>query len=126
MPATILWGIYLFTAALVFYSISVWAGRFSKRLERWHIYVFLVGLSSDYLATYLTYLGVGRIVFTWHAILGFISIALMTIHVVWAMVAYRNKSERSITNFHKISIMVWSFWLVSYLSGFFTGISKVI
>ncbi len=121
-----MWGIYLFTAALVFYSISVWAGQISKRLERWHIYVFLIGLFADYLATYFTYLGVGRIVFTWHAILGFISIALMTIHVVWAMTAYRDKSEDSINKFHKVSVMVWGFWLISYLSGFFTGISKVI
>jgi hypothetical protein len=50
----------------------------------------------------------------------------MTIHVAWAIIAYRNKSERSITNFHRISIIVWSFWMVSYLSGFFTGIAKVI
>ena len=126
MPALILWGIFLFTIALVFYSISVWAGWFSKRLKLWHIYVFLIGLLTDYLATVLTYISIGGLVLTWHAILGFISIGLMTIHVVWAMVAFRNKSERSITNFHRISLIVWSFWLVSYLSGFFTGISKVI
>lgn len=126
MPAIILWGIVLFTIALVFYSVSVWAGWFSKRLKLWHIYVFLIGLFTDYLATVLTYIGVGGIVFTWHAILGFISIALMTIHVVWAMLAYRNKSDRSITNFHRISIMVWGFWMISYVSGFFSGVAKVI
>jgi uncharacterized repeat protein (TIGR03987 family) len=126
MPALLLWGIYLFTIALVFYSISVWAGWFSKRLKLWHIYVFLIGLFTDYLATALTYISIGGLVFTWHAILGFISIAFMTIHVVWAIIAYLNKSEQSITNFHKISIVVWSFWMVSYLSGFYSGIAKVI
>jgi uncharacterized repeat protein (TIGR03987 family) len=126
MPPIVLWGIYLFTIALVFYSISVWAGWFSKRLEPWHIYVFLIGLFTDYLATVLTYIGIGGLVFTVHAILGFISIALMTIHVVWAIIAYLNKSEQSITNFHRISITVWSFWMISYLSGFGFGIAKVI
>jgi len=126
MPALILWGIFLFTIALVFYSISVWAGWFSKRLKLWHIYVFLIGLLTDYLATVLTYVAIGGIVFTWHAILGFISIALMTIHVVWAIIAYLNKSEQSIINFHRISVIVWSIWMVSYLSGFGSGIEKVI
>lgn len=126
MPALILWGIFLFTIALVFYSISVWAGWLSKDLKPWHIYVFLIGLFTDYLATVLTYVAIGGIVFTWHAILGFISIAFMTIHVVWATVAYLSKSEKSITNFHRVSILVWGFWLVSYLSGFFSGVEKVV
>ncbi|MAF83669.1 MAG: TIGR03987 family protein [Chromatiales bacterium] len=126
MPALILWGIFLFTIALVFYSISVWAGWLSKRLKLWHIYVFLIGLFTDYLATALTYVAIGGIVFTWHAILGFISIALMTIHVVWSIITYLNKSEQAITNFHRISVIVWGIWMVSYLSGFGSGIEKVI
>ena len=126
MPALILWGIFFFTIALVFYSISVWAGWFSKRLKLWHIYVFLIGLLTDYLATVLTYISIGGLVFTWHAILGFISIGLMTIHVVWATIVYRNKSEQSINNFHWISIIVWGIWMISYLSGFSSGIAKVI
>lgn len=126
MSALILWGIFLFTIALVFYSISVWAGWFSKRLKLWHIYVFLIGLFTDYLATVLTYVAIGGIVFTWHAILGFISIALMTIHVVWSIIVYLNKNEQSITSFHRISIIVWGIWMVSYLSGFGSGIEKVI
>ncbi len=126
MPALLLWGIYLFTIALVFYSISVWSGWFSKRLKLWHIYVFLIGLFTDYLATVLTYIAIGGLVFTLHAILGFASIGLMTIHVVWSIIAYLNKSEQSITNFHRISLVVWSFWIISYLSGFYSGIEKVI
>ena len=125
MPTLVLWGIYLFTIALVFYSISVWAGWFSKRLKLWHIYVFLIGLFADYLATVFTYISLGGLVITWHAILGFISIALMTIHVVWAIIVYYNKSEQSITKFHRISIIVWSFWMISYLTGFSSGIAKV-
>ncbi|MDP6674681.1 MAG: hypothetical protein QGH93_07530, partial [Gammaproteobacteria bacterium] len=74
----------------------------------------------------LTYVAIGGIVFTWHAILGFISIALMTIHVVWSIITYLNKSEQAITNFHRISVIVWGIWMVSYLSGFGSGIEKVI
>ena len=126
MPALLLWGIYLFTIALVFYSVSVWAGWFSKHLKLWHINVFLIGLFTDYLATVLTYIAIGGIVFTWHAILGFISIALMTVHVVWAIIAYLTKRGQLIANFHRISVIVWSIWLVSYVSGFGSGIEKVI
>ncbi len=126
MPTLLLYGVYLFTLALVFYSISVWAGWFAKRLKLWHIYVFLIGLFTDYVATVLTYISIGSIVFTPHAILGFLSIFLMTIHVIWAIIVYRAGKEDSITTFHKLSLVVWSIWMLSYLSGAYLGAVKIV
>ncbi len=126
MPTLLLYGVYLFTLALVFYSISVWANWFSKQLKLWHIYIFLVGLFLDYLATILTYISLGGLVFTLHAIVGFISIFLMTIHVSWAIYIYVKKEEKAKLNFHKISLIIWSFWVLSYLSGAISGMVKLV
>jgi len=125
MSTLLFYGVVLFTVALVFYSISVWAGWFSKRLKLWHIYVFLIGLFTDFLATLLTYIDIGGIVITLHSVLGFISIILMFIHVVWAVIIFRSGKENLITNFHKISLFVWGIWMISYISGAYLGIVKV-
>lgn len=126
MSTLLFYGVVLFTVALVFYSISVWAGWFSKRLKLWHIYVFLIGLFTDFLATLLTYIDIGGIVITLHSVLGFISIILMFVHVVWAVIVFRSGNENSIANFHKISLFVWSIWMTSYISGAYLGIVKVV
>ncbi|MCF6343060.1 MAG: TIGR03987 family protein [Devosiaceae bacterium] len=126
MSTLLFYGVVLFTVALVFYSISVWAGWFSKRLKLWHIYVFLIGLFTDFLATLLTYLDIGGIVITLHSVLGFISIILMFIHVVWAVIIFRSGNENLITNFHKISLFVWGIWMISYISGAYLGIVMVV
>ncbi len=126
MPILMIYAIILFTLALLFYSISVWAGFFAKRLKTWHVYVFLLGLVTDFVATWLTYVSIGSIVFTLHSVLGFISIILMTLHVIWAIVVLIQKNEISLSNFHKISVFVWSIWLLSYISGFVLGAIKVV
>lgn len=126
MPTLLLYGIILFTIALVLYSISVWAGWFSKRLKLWHIYVFFAGLVTDLIATLLTYISIGGIVITPHSVLGFISIILMALHVIWAVVTISRGNEQSLTGFHKLSMIVWSIWMLSYLSGFFLGMVKIV
>lgn len=121
-----IYGIVLFTLALVFYSLSVWAGWFSKRLKKWHVYVFFIGLTLDLIATYLTYLSIGSIVLTPHATIGFISLFLMALHVLWATIILLRGQEKQITTFHRISLIVWSIWMFSYLSGFVLGMAKII
>ena len=39
----------LINLALIFYSIGVWAERFSKYLKKWHVIVFWVGFTFDVL-----------------------------------------------------------------------------
>ena len=126
MPTLLIYGVVLFTLALFLYSISVWAGWFSKRLKLWHIYVFSAGLVTDLIATVLTYISIGGIVITPHSVIGFISIILMVLHVVWAIVTILRGNEKSLTGFHRLSMVVWSIWMVSYLSGFFLGMVKVV
>jgi len=125
MPTLMLYAIFLFTIALLFYSISVWAGWFSKRLKLWHLNVFFIGFLADVIATILTYVALGGLVFTLHSMLGFISIALMAMHVAWATTIMWKRDERAIGSFHRISVFVWSIWMISYLSGFVLGVVKV-
>ncbi len=126
MPTLLLYGVYLFTVALVFYSISVWANWFAKRLKLWHIYVFLIGLFTDFLATILTYISLGGLVITLHSVLGFISIFLMFFHVIWAIIVFGRGNEKELTGFHKLSLLVWSIWMASYLTGAYLGAVKFI
>jgi len=79
----------------------------------------------DALATALTFMEVGGIVWTPHAIMGFISLGLMTIHFGWAVHVIRRGVEHALVNFHKLSLFVWSVWMISYLSGFLLGIGKI-
>ena len=114
----------LFTVALILYSIAIWSGRLAGELKAWHLIVFSLGVIIDSLAIWLTIKMVGAIVFTPHAIFGFIALALMVLHFIWAVVAFklgRQKSQR----FQQLALIVWGVWVLSYLSGFLTGIQKL-
>lgn len=124
MPPLLLSAVALFTVALVLYTVSVWSERIQKQLKTWHLVLFALGVITDVLATWLTIEYVGAIVFTTHAIFGFTSLALMLLHFCWAMIVYiKNKSAGAI-QFHRFSLLVWSIWMMSYITGFFTGMQK--
>ncbi len=126
MPLLLLSSVILFTAAMVLYTLGVWAERRARRLKPWHVWVFFSGVLVDTLATILTYIYVGGIVLTPHAIMGFISLSLMAAHFIWAATLIVGKgNEAALTSFHKLSLFVWSIWMASYLSGFALGIMKI-
>ena len=50
----------------------------------------------------------------------------MTMHVIWAIIVLVQKSEISLSNFHRVSVFVWSIWMVSYMSGFILGAVKMV
>ncbi len=109
---------------MVFYTIGVWAERIGKRLKPWHLVVFALGVFTDAWATWLTYQFIGAIVFTPHAIFGFIALFLMTFHFLWAVLVIKGRDERKISTFHRFSIFAWGIWMVSYLTGFITGLER--
>ena len=125
MSPLLIASVILFTIAMALYTIGVWSERRTKRLKPWHVKTFLCGVTVDMLATALTYKAVGGLVFTPHAIMGFISLGLMIIHVLWAVITLRAGREKALTNFHKLSLFVWTIWMMSYLSGFALGMTKL-
>jgi uncharacterized repeat protein (TIGR03987 family) len=125
MTPLLLTAVLLFTIAMVFYTWGIWAEKLAGRLKRWHVYMFACGVSVDVLATISSYIVVGGLVWTPHSIMGFISLGLMMIHFVWAIRVIERGEEHALTNFHKLSLFVWSIWMVSYLSGFVLGMGKI-
>lgn len=125
MPPLLIFAVILFTTALVFYTWGVWAEYRVKRLQPFHAKLFFAGVSVDTLATVLTYIAIGGLTLTPHSIMGFISLSLMIIHLVWAVFVLKGNDEHKLTGFHKLSLFVWSVWMLSYLSGFILGVVKI-
>jgi uncharacterized repeat protein (TIGR03987 family) len=109
----------LITAALVFYSIGVWAERLAGRLKLWHLAFFWLGLAFDTSGTGLMMEMAGGITFDIHGATGLAAILLMVVHAVWASVVVARRDERAITTFHRFSVLVWLIWLIPYFTGFF-------
>jgi len=109
----------IMAAALVFYSIGVWGERIVGRLKWWHLLFFLFGLICDTWGTGMMIDMVGGLTFDIHGVTGFLAIALMVIHAVWALVVLIKKDEKSIVSFHQFSILVWIIWLIPYFSPVF-------
>ena len=109
----------IMAAALIFYTIGVWAERLQGRLKWWHLVFFVLGLICDTWGTGLMFEYVGGMTFDVHGITGLIAIILMFIHALWAFIVLLRKDEKAIQNFHKFSIVVWLIWLIPYFSPMF-------
>jgi uncharacterized repeat protein (TIGR03987 family) len=115
----------LITLALVFYSVGVWAERFSRYLRKWHLFFFWGGFIFDISGTY----AMGRIseqpfdITDLHTLTGQIALWLMLIHASWATWAVGRGTEETKKNFHRYSLIVWLIWLIPYFGGMIMGMS---
>jgi uncharacterized repeat protein (TIGR03987 family) len=103
--------------ALTLYTVGVWSERFNGRLKLWHLAFFWAGLVFDTAGTTLMSIMAGNINFDFHGVTGALAIALMLGHAVWAGVVLLLKKEKAILNFHKFSLLVWTLWLIPFVSG---------
>jgi len=108
--------------ALLFYTIGVWGEKITGRLKIWNLIFFILGLICDTWGTGIMIDYVGGMSFDLHGISGVLAIVLMFIHAIWALIVLIKKDENFIIKFHKFSIIVWSVWLVPYLSPMFINI----
>ena len=113
LPAAIV----IITAALVFYSIGVWAERIQRTLRWWHAGMFALGLAADTTGTLLmTQIAADRraegiaenAAGTLMAWSGTAAIALMAVHLIWAVVVLVRNRESEKRVFHRFSIAVWA------------------
>jgi len=125
MPLEIIIATLLFTLALILYSTAIWSGRVAKHYKLWQIIVFFFGLSADVLGVGLTIKFIGAIVLTPHAIFGFASLLLMSLHFLWVLFVFIAGKEQT-RRAYRFGLLVWSTWMLSYLSGFVTGLQKVL
>lgn len=119
--------IVLITAALVLYTIGVWAERIQRVLKWWHVVFFALGLTADASGTWLMTriaesgesdaTGVGAVLLAIMGVTGVIAILLMAVHLAWAIIVLVRGSERAKHTFHRFSVIVWAVWLVPYLTG---------
>lgn len=124
MPIEIIIATVFFTLALILYSTAIWSGRKSQQFKLWQIAVFFLGVSSDAWGVWITVEFIGAIVLTPHAIFGFTALLLMSLHFFWVLFLFiTHKAQTSGT--HHFGLFVWGIWMLSYLSGFVTGLQRV-
>jgi uncharacterized repeat protein (TIGR03987 family) len=61
--------------------------------------------------------GAGGVLIAIMGVTGALALALMAIHLVWAIVVLVRNRENEKINFHKFSLLVWAIWLVPYIAG---------
>ena len=125
MPIEIIMATALFTLALILYSTAIWSGRKSQQLQLWQIIVFFLGVSSDAWGVWITVEFIGAIVLTPHAIFGFTALLLMSLHFLWVLSLFITNKQQTLRT-HRFGLFVWGIWMLSYLSGFVTGLDKVL
>lgn len=119
--------IALITSALVLYTLGAWTEHRSGSLRWKHAALFAAGLTFDSLGTasmasiaasggMRTGGGVGALMGVM-AITGGLAIALMALHLAWAVVVLIRNRESEKAAFHRLSLGVWALWLVPYATG---------
>ena len=114
----------LITFALIFYSVGVWAERFTRYLKSWHVAAFWIGFLLDISGTWTMHnISRGPLnLLEMHTLTGQIALWLMFAHAIWATRVARKGSEEVRSGFHRYSIVVWTIWLVPYFGGMYIGI----
>ncbi|PMD05210.1 HsmA family protein [Brevibacterium paucivorans] len=128
----LIFAIAFITAALVFYTMGVWAEHKKKVLTWPHVILFGLGLVCDATGTEFmrriaqsdsfSFGGeAAQILGLIMAVTGALALLLMAIHFVWALYVMTKGSDRARAVFHKFSLVVWGIWLVPYFTGMVGG-----
>ena len=128
MSAVLVTSITAITLALIFYTVGVWAEHKAKILKWSHFVFFVIGFVADTTGTLAMSTMADKSAETsesglisLHGITGALAIALMLIHVIWALIVLVKGSDKAKAQFHKFSLIVWGIWLVPYFIGMFMG-----
>lgn len=123
MSPLLISAIIVITLALVFYSIGVIGEARRKQLLWRDILWFGLGLIADFIGTMLMRQisqNGDNILAPWAntlmTISGTAAIILMFVHIVFALLVMLKYTDYK-SKFHKWSIVIYVFWLVSYISG---------
>ena len=113
--------------ALVFYTYAVFSGR-REGLHAKHLVVFGIGLFFDWLGTHQMNLfahAYGKAP-EWHNISGILSLAGMAFHFLLALIAtFLQRAERINRTFHRVSLSIYSLWVVAFASGAISGMFRL-
>jgi len=113
--------------ALIFYTWAVFSGR-RQGLHRKHLLIFGIGLVCDFLGTHQMNLfaaAYGKAP-EWHNISGIASLAGMGFHFLLALLAsLTNRAEAVNLVFHRVSMTIYSCWLLAFCSGAISGMMRM-
>lgn len=108
---------FVMLLALCAYTTGVWAERLAGTLQGWHVAAFLVGLTLDTWGTGIMLDLAGGWRPTPHGITGVLALSLMAVHALWAAAELWRADPRALARFHRISVFVWTLWLIPFVSG---------
>ena len=111
--------------ALVFYTWAVFSAR-RKGLHKKHLFIFGSGLLCDYVGTHLMLLyGLSTgVVPEWHILIGIASLSGMAFHFMLAFAAALVRRAEGVNRlFHRVSLSIYSAWLIAFITGSIAGIS---
>jgi uncharacterized repeat protein (TIGR03987 family) len=121
MPLQVKAALLLILTAFALYSCGVWAVFLGKRLRPWHAALFWLGLAADTAGTELMRRLGGGLHWNLHTATGAAALLLMLGHALWATVVLAKGAEGPIRTFHRISLTVWTIWLVPFVTGLLLG-----
>ena len=115
------------TLALIFYTWAVFSGR-RQGLHRKHLFIFGAGLICDFLGTHqmnVIAAAYGKAP-EWHNVSGITSLSGMAFHFLLALIAsLTNRAEAANMLFHRVSISIYSCWLLAFASGAISGMTRM-
>lgn len=120
-------GIVWMNLALLFYTYAVFSGR-RQGLHGRHLLVFGIGLLCDYLGTtemshFARLHGKAP---QWHNVSGIASLGGMAFHFVLALAASLMRRAEAVNRvFHRVSLTIYSCWLIAFLSGAVAGMFRL-
>lgn len=110
-------GIIAINIALLFYTYAVFSAR-KQGLHFKHLMAFGIGLSLDIYGTFSMFKIQNSIIMNWHTLLGLLSLLGMGLHFMLALIAtWLNKYDKANYLFHKISLIIYSLWIISFVTG---------
>ncbi len=108
----------LFPVAAALYFCAITGAFVQHGLRTWAVWTFAVALAIDASATAIVCIirtGVSLWPTTIHATMGYLALAIMAVHFVWAMSSRRG--GRGQKYFHRWSPVAALIWAVAFMSG---------
>ena len=121
MPPLVKAAVSLMFAAFALYSLGVWSAVLSKRLQPWHAGLFWLGFLCDTAGTDLMRRLAGGLRWNFHTATGAAALSLMLMHAVWATAVLVRREESRLRTFHRTSLVVWTIWLIPFVTGLIIG-----
>lgn len=121
MPPLVRAAVLLMFAALGFYSLGVWGAFLTSRLRAWHVAMYWLGLLADTAGTELMRRLAGGFHWNLHTATGAAALTLMLLHAAWATTVLGRRREPLLRTFPRVSLVVWSIWLVPFVTGLLLG-----